>query len=67
MAFAKPSRGQQAAARGAVHANRFCGVIGTTGIKTAILSKKGTDAYFVGAQQKQQDRLHHRGPPCRSG
>jgi hypothetical protein len=49
MAFAKPSRGQQAAARGAVHADRSCGVIGTTGIKTAILSKIRTDAYLVDA------------------
>src|SRR5512133_357281 len=67
MAFAQAPRGQQAAAGGTMQVDRLCGVIGTTGIKAAVLPKKGADAQLVAAQQQQQRPFHCCAPPCRSG
>lgn len=51
MTFAQAARGQAAAFNGAMQADSFGSVIRTAWIKAAVLSKKRTDAEFVGAQQ----------------
>jgi len=49
MAFAQAFAGQHAALPGAMEADSFGGVVGTAGIKTAILPEIGAYSQLVGA------------------
>jgi hypothetical protein len=54
MAFAQSLARHQTAFSGAIFPNRFGGILGAAGVKTAILAQHRADREFIPAQQEQK-------------